>query len=351
MSGKPIAGIHIGLYGPAKPRIAASILGADTDAQGNYAIRTPPGKQYVYIAQAMGNSPRPHFEPDVFDGQTTIVNFDLSPDRSSTIRINGTVLNPSGQPVAGADVTCDDPDSPEPFVSTESAITDAGGHFQLRDVKAGSQIRVRSKDQTLATDAPISVLPQTHEITIRLSAGAQFMLIVKVTDVTGAVIPDASVQLTIMNGRFGEGEGQGHPVDANGVVSLESLWTDNRYFLDAQAPGYGVTQAKVDAPALANPGRQTLTLVLKQATSVIAGIVVDAQGKPAPGVRVDINDSKTGARSTHTDSQGHFSFNVVDDARHVLVYLPHLGDDQSKPIYATANAGQTDVKLTLPAAP
>jgi hypothetical protein len=348
-SGKPIAGIHIGLYGPAKPRIAASILGADTDAQGNYAIRTPAGRQYVYVAQLMGNSPGPHFEPEVLDGQTTIVNFDLPPDRASTISINGTVLNPSGQPVAGADVTCDDPDSPEPIVSTESATTDAGGHFQLRGVKAGSQIRVRSKDQTLATESPISVHPQTHDLAIRLSAGAQFMLVVKVTDVAGAAIPAATVQLNIMNGRFGEG--QVHPVDADGVVSLESLWTDNHYFLEAQAPGYGVNQAKVETPAQANPRRQTLTLVLKKATSIIAGSVVDAQGNPAPDVKVSINGSKTGAHDTRTDAQGHFSFNVVDDARGVLVYLPKPVEDHSMPVHATASAGQTNLKLTLPVTP
>jgi hypothetical protein len=201
----------------------------------------------------------------------------------------------------------------------------------------------------LATESPISVHPQTHDLAIRLSAGAQFMLVVKVTDVAGAAIPAATVQLNIMNGRFGEG--QVHPVDADGVLSLESLWTDNHYFLEAQAPGYGVNQAKVETPTQANPRRQTLTLVLKKATSIIAGTVVDAQGNPAPDVRVSINDSKTGAHDTRTDAQGHFSFSVVDDARGVFVYLPKPVEDHSMPVHATASAGQTNLKLTLPAAP
>jgi hypothetical protein len=42
---------------------------------------------------------------------------------------------------------------------------------------------------------------------------------------------------------------------------------------------------------------------------------------------------------------------VVDDARGVLVYLPKPVEDHSMPVHATASAGQTNLKLTLPAAP
>jgi 5,10-methylene-tetrahydrofolate dehydrogenase/methenyl tetrahydrofolate cyclohydrolase len=78
---------------------------------------------------------------------------------------------------------------------------------------------------------------------------------------------------------------------------------------------------------------------------------VDAQGKPVPNVKVGINSSTTGARDTLTDAEGHFSFDVVEDARGVIVYLPGTVGKAPMQVYTVVDAGRNDVKLALPAAP
>lgn len=57
LTGDPIVGLPIGMYGPARPRSGAAILLAKTDDAGLYRFRLPPGATYLYIASAAGWTP------------------------------------------------------------------------------------------------------------------------------------------------------------------------------------------------------------------------------------------------------------------------------------------------------
>ena len=48
-TGKPIVGVGVGMYGPARPRSGAAILSATTNDQGKYQFRLPAGETYFYI--------------------------------------------------------------------------------------------------------------------------------------------------------------------------------------------------------------------------------------------------------------------------------------------------------------
>lgn len=88
VTSKGVAQVGVGLYGPARPSVAAAILGTLTDAQGRYAIRVPPGSQSIYISGPVPSAYRMPFavgnnaaiEINVADGQT--VTHDLILDRS-----------------------------------------------------------------------------------------------------------------------------------------------------------------------------------------------------------------------------------------------------------------------------
>jgi hypothetical protein len=47
--GKPVEGMLVGVYGPARPRSGAWVQGSMTDKYGKCAFRVPSGKQWVYL--------------------------------------------------------------------------------------------------------------------------------------------------------------------------------------------------------------------------------------------------------------------------------------------------------------
>jgi protocatechuate 3,4-dioxygenase beta subunit len=56
-TGKPIAGVPVGCYGPAHPRSGAAVESHKTDEQGRFTFHVPPGWQYVYVMEiAAGRS-------------------------------------------------------------------------------------------------------------------------------------------------------------------------------------------------------------------------------------------------------------------------------------------------------
>ncbi len=46
---RPLKGAHLGLYGPIRPRSGAAIIGDETDDEGRYRFRLPPGECYIYV--------------------------------------------------------------------------------------------------------------------------------------------------------------------------------------------------------------------------------------------------------------------------------------------------------------
>jgi hypothetical protein len=48
-TGKPLAGVPIGSYGPHRPKSSAMIIRADSDANGRYQLRVAPGASYFYV--------------------------------------------------------------------------------------------------------------------------------------------------------------------------------------------------------------------------------------------------------------------------------------------------------------
>jgi RNA polymerase sigma factor (sigma-70 family) len=49
---RPVKGVHVGAYGTARPRSGAAIINVQTDAEGHYRLRLPPGSHDLYIAES-----------------------------------------------------------------------------------------------------------------------------------------------------------------------------------------------------------------------------------------------------------------------------------------------------------
>jgi hypothetical protein len=53
---RPVVGIHVGCYGPARPHSGAGVESRKTDDQGRFTFHVPPGEQYVYLMDGTSSS-------------------------------------------------------------------------------------------------------------------------------------------------------------------------------------------------------------------------------------------------------------------------------------------------------
>lgn len=51
---EPLPGVSVGYYGPARPRSGGAIISVSTDAAGNFVLHLPPGESYLYICDSHG---------------------------------------------------------------------------------------------------------------------------------------------------------------------------------------------------------------------------------------------------------------------------------------------------------
>jgi hypothetical protein len=82
--GRPVEGMDVGIYGPARPRSGAWVQSSKTDRYGKYTLRVPSGKQWVYLMRLLTVGPAAHGhrvigqDVSVEDGKETIVDFTFS---------------------------------------------------------------------------------------------------------------------------------------------------------------------------------------------------------------------------------------------------------------------------------
>jgi hypothetical protein len=172
VTGAPIKGAQIGVYGPFRPRSGAATLGATTDAQGIFRYRLPPGETYFYV---MGHSPgRADRTVTIPEG---VDRFEVPPIVPGYVLVTGgLIVDAAGRPIAGATVSCIGENGP--LFDAPDAATDSNGAFQLlpspnNTVAAGgaARLRVRLRD---GSEHDVSAWPESDgSVTIRLEKPAK----------------------------------------------------------------------------------------------------------------------------------------------------------------------------------
>ena len=81
ISGKPLPGVHVGSYGPARPFSSAAIIGGLTDANGHYRLRLAPGKNQTYVAddRYKDDAELTSSIGTIYAGHTVSANFRVTP--------------------------------------------------------------------------------------------------------------------------------------------------------------------------------------------------------------------------------------------------------------------------------
>jgi hypothetical protein len=260
---------------------------------------------------------------------------------AETGAITGMVVDLQGRPVAGAAVwgVC----RQEKFGSTQSR---ADGRFRLPGLKSDKPVTVWADVPSLARERrdDIRIIPGKDRDIGRLTLLPGTRMRGRVVDAQGKPIAGAGVKLDLYRHQLG------HTITAAGTEWTFNADGDGRFATPPLPAGNG--QFDISAPGkvstgvwkIAEPGTFAVDLgdVTLPDEIPVAGIVIDGEGKPAPGVEVipDYNWRNT----AKTDKSGRFTVHGVGKK---LKSLELRSNDYFSPKPFDVVPGQTDLKLTV----
>ncbi len=351
LSGKGIGGLDVGLYEAARRKIGGEVLMHVTDKEGRFSFRVPPGEQYVYVAvMQVEGYVVPHTDagrmepvveipgPMVREGETTEYNIDLEPEVGPSI--SGRVVDAQGKGAAHAIVSYRESD--EKMELSRAVTADGEGRFVIKGFKKGTELRaVAGAGSAEATLRAVTVNAAEDEVVLQLSATGTFSLVVKTAGADGKVVPNTTVTLSWMGGRYGL-LGMPSTVNGDGTIRYEGLYRDYSYDVYVKAPGYGTTMTRTKA-ADDGAAEKEVRLTLKPADTPTRGTVRDEAGKGVAGVEVAVSDL-LGEASKKTDEYGHFEF-LIPRGMKVLISVQGVG--KATPPAMSVTAGDVGVDFVV----
>ncbi len=317
---------------------------AYTDAEGLARLRAPAGECHVVTwadAYTYFSDPEPAI---VAKGEVLrrLVRLDPYPV------VTGTVHDPDGQPAAGVIV------SSKP-ICEEPMRTDEHGRFRVT-WRPSSSIRnvlvlARDPDRNLAGLADVKDQAQPVDVTL----APAFVVRGLITDPNDKPIPQATVSLRASMPGWLTDAAPAVPTDANGVYEARAIPAPREgftYRLEVEAQGYGPTEVRISSFGAARD-RQVIvqTIALPVADKSISGVVVDANGAPAPGLPIFISGPRGSdtagqpSRRTVSDEQGRFSVDGV--CAGPLRIQAGVSSNPGGAGFLDARGGDRDVKVIL----
>jgi protocatechuate 3,4-dioxygenase beta subunit len=335
---RPVAGATLSV------RTATATSGAD----GKATLRPLGPGRAVLEASAPGFAPA---RAPVLGGHGT---HSLTVELRRGAAVSGTVVDDSGQPVAGARVRAAPPGPPRWPAPT--VATDGGGRWSFEALAAGS-FRFGASDERHAPglSEPVTLDGKTARsgIAIRLEAGAS---------VAGQVVrPDGTpvAAASIRVGARGEEPRQAF-CDEHGNFALGGL---PRKAVELVAAGESASSDIVPLDLAAAPSQNGVTVLL-DLDGQIAGTVVDGKGQPVAGAQVTAVPGRPGGAGGRgggalrlrgpaqdlTDSGGRFTLRGLPEGSYRLRATrgatPGFGMPGGRG-GTQARTGDTDVQLAL----
>jgi protocatechuate 3,4-dioxygenase beta subunit len=277
-----------------------------TGTNGVTLFRLPPGQFNVFVNKQGWSTAQT--QATVTDGQTTQVTIELD----EPFKVSGIVRDASGAPVAGATVAV----VPDYWNSGAGITTDANGHYELSWQKPAWAGQQNQSFYLLArqVDLKLAAMQEVNETTTNLDVALKPAMSVsgQVRDAGGKAITNAVAYISFHeeNSSFTISR---QPVrsDGQGRIQAGALPLGERYGWYVSAQGYGSGHEEMDAPDPKADHYDFPPLVLKLADRKLAGRVLGADGKPAPGVNVWMNGEGQPNGNATTDADGRFAFDAV----------------------------------------
>jgi protocatechuate 3,4-dioxygenase beta subunit len=326
-TGTPVPNVGICCNTAQQPQVGIAWPLVFTGADGRYLIRAPEGPAQV----------RPLRLPEGWRALTDMAGFrrfTVSSDEPPApcdfqiVRaraVAGRVVGADGRPAAYARVLA----APDPVASgglafISSTVADGDGRFRFDSLRPGTKTGFRGYLGEDLTMADVILDPQGGgEASLALVAGARPTLMGRVVGDDGRPVPYAIVRADFMRtaaGRPGAGPAATAApsywrsliayaiADKEGRFALRSLWPGADQSLRVRAGGYGEKELPLE-PLKPGEQRDVGDVRLPVADLIVTGQVVDDQGKPLPGVPLDVQRREgifSRRRGTVTDRQGRF---------------------------------------------
>lgn len=300
-------------------------------------VPVPPGEYEITVSSDLAVFDR--VSTTAVPGQTNRVRLQIP----EPVILSGTVRIPDGFPAAQAQITLIGLD---PGPTRRSVTTDAEGRFKI-DTLPVHVHKLRDVACLLARD-PGRNLAAAHELHIH-ATNYELRLEPAVT-ITGRVISEGSpvtnvaVTLVFWVGNAGVYvPGMATTTnDPSGRIEIRALPPRRKYDVVVSAPGYGRKTLQI-SDTMTIPGTLDLGQIeLKRARFTLAGTVLDLNGKPVPGVYMNLYGEEQPEAYTRTDRRGRFQFtNVCEGTIRIVAYGRGVTGS------VTAEAGSTDVVVRL----
>jgi len=333
--GKPVPNASVGLQYEGRSLWS----GAESDANGLARVRLVPGTYRIQSANAPGyTSQRSEQSVTVAEGQTHRMNVTVQ----ELPRVSGVVRDPNGAPVAGASL------SVLPGVSSRSeTVSDSDGRYAVTwdpsfwgERDSTFCLVVRHPQRNLAAAVELGKDAKTLDVTLAPAV----MMTGKVVDPDGKGIVGARMTAMLNMSNWGSPFTQ-DPIrtDADGNFRIGGLVGDRRYTVEASADGYGSRRVSVQ-------GGDSLDLepfTLARANLTISGQVVDMEGNPVSGARLDgYGEGQPSRVSTQTDAEGKFVLPGVCEAPLNIQAEASRGGRRLTASVVT-DGGASDVRIVL----
>jgi hypothetical protein len=236
---------------------------------------------------------------------------------------SGTVRYPSGEPAAGVLITY------YPFnhysdddYNYHEAITDKNGHYEIIPPKKfampfgiGGPITmtncIMARDFEKNFAAVQSFYEKITNVDLTLQAAITLSGFVKNTE--GAPVSGAEIGLGFVSARYAPGMRPPFKANEQGQFSIPALPQGIEYWISGiTAKGYGSSTATVKVKDTQTNHYEFPAFVLKHADRILAGRVLDNDGKPVSGAEVEFRgDGQPQNSSTKTDNDGKFFTDAV----------------------------------------
>ena len=334
--GHPIAGVQIGVFGPASPMSGLSPKRATSGADGSFSLRVPEGEQDIYVLDSKFLQEEVRQTVTVTDGQTTKVDFRIAAPASTLV--TGKVVGPDGAPVPHAQIAVESrSQAPSPIhIGVES---NEAGLFQVQEGVNAEGARLRARSGDLATRAAVNVMPNSKDVVIHLEKNVLSSITGRVVDGNGNPQSDIQISLTVMGDRYGSSQLVGLS-DDKGQYRIDNLYPDIKCNVEAQGDGYGHAATK---QIRLKPGAvvKVKDLVLRKRDTFIAGTVIGDDGNPVAGLKLTLRSQLSGVLIVNTDTEGKFHVAVVAGDKVSILYQIKGHQLMSK----TVMAGDQDIMI------
>ena len=311
-----------------------------TDENGVAVIRLPAGDYMIANVGADGylSTDSQHFVT-LAGGQGQETELNLDPAEF----VRGVVVDPDGNPVAGAHVEVG-PGGYHPGLRTdENGRFKAGWSFDASGRRGAPFVVARVPERGLAVRMPVGDV--ANEVTIKLALGID--LVGRVLGANGEPVPQATMTIAWRDDEYTP------PVDpCIGVADEEGRWAFNAlpdyaaYRVTAEAYGYGTGAVSVDLYGRSGEDVQADDIILEPADKVLSGTTVDSNGDAFPGVRVRLSGTAIGNLVVLSDD-GTWRFEDLPAGRFDIMGIARLDGEVYASEETRVEVPADDVKLVM----